>query len=101
MNHTTTTKNVTIVAMLAAIISALTGGTIAISIIQNAAAQTTTDLENSGTDSKFKQKEKNNCTGFTVCCNTASQTAVDLNRAIIVPLSVDDPPPPPLCAVKS
>jgi hypothetical protein len=73
MNHTATTKNLALIGMLAAITAALTG-TIAISIIQNAAAaQTTTDLENSGTDSKFKQKEKNNCTGFTVCCNVATQ----------------------------
>jgi hypothetical protein len=69
MNYTTT-KNLAIVAMLATITAAL-AGTIAISI-QNAAAQTT-DLENSGTKSKFKQKEKNNCSGFANCCNTASQ----------------------------
>ena len=62
--------------MLAAITAAALTGTIAISIIQQnaAAAQTTTDLENSGTDSKFKQKEKNNCTGFTFCCNEAGES---------------------------
>ena len=62
------------VAMLAAIISALTGGTIAIGI-QNAAAQNdnVTDIENSGTNFKFKEKDKNNCSGFTVCCNIAAQ----------------------------
>jgi hypothetical protein len=71
MNHTTITKkNLAIVGVLAAITAALTG-TIATSV-QNAAAQTT-DLENSGTDSKFKQKEKNNCTGFTLCCNVANE----------------------------
>jgi Na+-translocating ferredoxin:NAD+ oxidoreductase RnfG subunit len=72
MNHTATTKkNLAIVAVLAAITAALTG-TIAISV-QNAAAQTTTDLENSATDFKFKQKEKNNCSGFANCCNSADE----------------------------
>jgi hypothetical protein len=72
MNHTTTTKkNLAIVGVLAAITAALTG-TIA-SSIQSAAAQTT-DLENSGTNSTFKQKEKNNCSGFTICCNTAAES---------------------------
>jgi hypothetical protein len=77
MNHTATTKkNLALIGMLAAITAAALTGTIAINIIQNAAAQTTTDLENSGTDSKFKQKEKNNCTGFTDCCNTAGQQSL-------------------------
>jgi ABC-type phosphate transport system permease subunit len=84
MNHTATTKNLALIGMLAAITAALTG-TIAISIIQNAAAaQTTTDLENSGTDSKFKQKEKNNCSGFTVCCNAAAETLTGGTFAIPV-----------------
>ena len=85
MNHTTTTtrttKTLAIVAVLTAITAALKG-TIAISIIQNAAAAQTTDLENSGTDSNFKEKEKNNCTGFTFCCNIASQ---NLGRLTVVP----------------
>jgi Na+-translocating ferredoxin:NAD+ oxidoreductase RnfG subunit len=71
MNHTTTIKNLAIIGMLAAITAALTG-TIAISV-QNAAAQTT-DLENSGTNFKLKQKEKNNCSGFANCCNTAAES---------------------------
>ena len=71
MNHTTTKKNLALIGVLAAITAALTG-TIAISV-QNAAAQTT-DLENSGTDLKFKQKEKNNCSGFANCTNDASET---------------------------
>ena len=109
MNHTILAT----VGVLAAIISALTG-TIAISNnVQNAAAayntnnstdpnssnnnnNNSTDIEKSTTDFKFKQKEKNNCTGFTTCCNIASQTAVDLNRAIIVPSSVN---PVPLCQI--
>jgi uncharacterized low-complexity protein len=73
MNHTTTTKNLALVGVLAAITAALTG-TIAISIIQNAAAaqnDNATDIENSGTNSKFKQKEKNNCSGFADCTNRA------------------------------
>ena len=80
------------VAMLVAITAALTGGTIAISI-QAAAAQNAnaTDVENSGTNFKFKQKEKNNCSGFTVCCNTASQS-IGLAR---IPLCPGAPPPPP------
>jgi hypothetical protein len=81
MNHTTTIKkNLAIVAMLAAITAALTG-TVAIGI-QSAAAQST-DLENSGTDSKFKQKEKNNCSGFANCCNTAGQS---LGLAVAIPV---------------
>ena len=40
------------------------------------------DKENSGTNSKFKQKEKNNCTGFTFCCNEATQS---LGRLTAVP----------------
>src|SRR5919197_2362863 len=109
MNHTILAT----VGVLAAITAVLTG-TIAISNnVQNAAAayntnnstdpnssnnnnNNSTDIEKSTTDFKFKQKEKNNCTGFTTCCNIASQTAVDLNRAIIVPLSVN---PVPLCQI--
>jgi hypothetical protein len=122
MNHTTTTKkNLAItVAMLAAITAALTG-TIAISsnIQQTAAAYNTnstdpnpsnnnnnnsTDREKSTTDFKSKEKDKNNCSGSANCCNIASQTAVDLNRAIIVPLSIDEEPPPPpapLCPIEA
>ena len=110
MNHTILAT----VGILAAIISALTGTIATSNIPQTAAAYNTnstdpnpsnnnsTDIEKSTTDFKFKQKEKNNCTGFTNCCNTASQTVVDLNRAIIVPLSIDEEPPPaPLCLIKS
>jgi hypothetical protein len=83
MNHTTITKkNLAIVGVLAAITAALTG-TIAISNIQTAAAYSrdsndpngnSIDKENSGTNSQFKQKEKNNCTGFANCCNIAGET---------------------------
>ena len=80
MNHT---KNIAIILGMLAIAAALTG-TIAISIQQQtAAAQTTTDLEDSGTDSKFKQKDKNNCTGFTFCCNSATQ-AIPPPRLILI-----------------
>jgi hypothetical protein len=89
MNHTTTVKNLVIVAILAAITAALTG-TIAMSI-QNAAAQNNaTDIENSGTNFKFKQKEKNNCSGFTVCCNAESQS-IGLARIPLCPTPI--PPP--------
>ena len=77
MNHTRNLA-IALMGMLAAITAALTG-TIAISV-QTAAAYAqdpngnSIDKENSGTDSKFKQKEKNNCTGFTICCNSASQS---------------------------
>jgi hypothetical protein len=82
MNHTATTrKNLALIGMLAAITAAALTGTIAISI-QTAAAAQATDLENSGTNSKFKEKEKNNCTGFTFCCNIATQ---NLGRLTVVP----------------
>jgi hypothetical protein len=88
MNHTTT-KSLAIIAVLAAITAALTG-TIAITI-QTAAAYSgdsndpngnNIDKENSGTNFKFKEKDKNNCSGFTVCCNIAGQGVNGL--AIIV-----------------
>jgi hypothetical protein len=89
MNHTSTIKNLAIVAILAAITAALTGGTVA-SSIQTAAAYAqdpngnSIDKENSATDSKFKQKEKNNCSGFTVCCNIASESLTGALLAIPV-----------------
>ena len=90
MNHTTITKNnLALIGMLAAITAALTG-TIAIGI-QTAAAQNATDIENSGTNFKFKQKEKNNCSGFADCCNTAGQS---LSALIAVPLCRIPVPPP-------
>ena len=70
-NHT----NVAIVAMLAATAAALIGA-IGVNIgIQTAAAQNgnVTDIENSETNFKFKQKLKNNCSGFATCANTARE----------------------------
>jgi hypothetical protein len=32
------------------------------------------DIENSETDFSFKQKLKNNCSGFATCANTATET---------------------------
>jgi hypothetical protein len=32
------------------------------------------DIENSETDFSFKQKLKNNCSGFATCANTAAET---------------------------
>jgi hypothetical protein len=88
MNHTTRTKkNLAItVGMLAAMMAALTG-TIAISNIQQTAAaqnDNATDIENSGTNSKFKQKEKNNCSGFADCINTGTETLVTPPEACVV-----------------
>ena len=71
MNHT----NVAIVAMLAATAAALIGA-IGVNIgIQTAAAQNdnVTDIENSETNFIFKQKLKNNCSGFATCSNAASE----------------------------
>ena len=77
MNHT---KNLAItVGMLA--IAALIGA-VGISItIQSAAAAAYTrdpgrnsiDFENSATNFSFKQKLKNNCSGFATCDNTATE----------------------------
>ena len=97
MNHTTTTvRNLSIVAGLAAITAALTGGTVAITI-QTAAAYAkdpngnSIDKENSATNSKFKEKDKNNCSGFTTCCNTAAQGVNALTVIITCPIRI--PPP--------
>jgi hypothetical protein len=76
MNHT----NIAIVvAMLAATAAALIGA-IGVNIgIQTAAAQNNvTDIENSETNFSFKQKLKNNCSGFTTCANTAAETFAGL-----------------------
>ena len=74
MNHT---KSIAIaVAMLAATAAALIGA-IGVNIcIQSAAAQNgnATDIENSETNFIFKQKLKNNCSGFATCANTAAET---------------------------
>jgi hypothetical protein len=96
MNHTTTTvRNLSIVAGLAAITAALTGGTVAITI-QTAAAYNdpngnSIDKENSATNFKFKEKDKNNCSGFTTCCNTAAQGVNALTVIITCPIRI--PPP--------
>jgi hypothetical protein len=71
MNHT----NIAIaVAMLAATAVALIGA-IGVNIgIQTAAAQNNvTDIENSETNFIFKQKLKNNCSGFSTCANAGSE----------------------------
>jgi polyisoprenoid-binding protein YceI len=81
MNHIT----LAIAGMLA--IAAALIGTVGISIaVQSAAAASYTrdpsrnsiDFENSQTDFSFKQKLKNNCSGFITCCNTASETLAGL-----------------------
>jgi hypothetical protein len=64
MNHTNIAIAVGILAIAALV------GAVGISIaIQSAAAQRT-DVENSETNFSFKQKLKNNCSGFANCTNT-------------------------------
>ena len=73
MNHT----NIAIVAMLAATAATLVGAvgiSIAIEKLQPAQNDNATDIENSETDFSFKQKLKNNCSGFATCTNTATET---------------------------
>jgi FlaG/FlaF family flagellin (archaellin) len=78
MNHTTKSLAIAVVGMLA--IAAALIGAVGISIsIQSAAAQSANDprnsidLENSETNFDFKQKLKNNCSGFANCTNTAQE----------------------------
>jgi hypothetical protein len=76
MNHTTKTLAIT-VGMLA--IAAALIGAVAVSVLPAAHAATTTsndpgkknsiDFENSETNFSFKQKLKNNCSGFADCTN--------------------------------
>jgi hypothetical protein len=85
MNHTT--KTLAIVGMLA--IAAALIGAVAVSVLLPAAhAQSYTsndnskdpgkknsiDIENSQTNFSFKQKLKNNCSGFATCTNDATES---------------------------
>ena len=79
MNHTTLAAAV---GMLA--IAALIGAVAAVSVLPAAHAQGYTskdpgkknsiDIENSATNFDFKQKLKNNCSGFAICTNDATET---------------------------
>jgi hypothetical protein len=74
MNHTTLATVLGMLAIAAALI-----GAVGISIaVQSAVAAkdpgNSIDIENSETDFKFKQKLKNNCSGFSTCANTALET---------------------------
>jgi hypothetical protein len=74
MNHTTLATVLGMLAIAAALI-----GAVGISIaVQSAVAakdpRNSIDIENSETDFKFKQKLKNNCSGFSTCANTALET---------------------------
>jgi hypothetical protein len=89
MNHTILAT----VAMLAAITAALTA-TIAISIQTAAAQNNATDIENSGTNFKFKQKEKNNCSGFANCCNIAGETLRGVTASQLQPIPIPECPIP-------
>jgi hypothetical protein len=91
MNHT---KNLAIAVGMLAIAAALIGA-VAVSVLLPAAhaaaaaapitkdpkynsddgkKKNSIDYENSETDFSFKQKLKNNCSGFATCANTASET---------------------------
>jgi hypothetical protein len=85
MNHT---KNLAIVLGMLAIAAALIGA-VAVSVVPAAHAavpigkdpkdhpknpRNSIDYENSQTDFSFKQKLKNNCSGFSTCANTAAET---------------------------
>ena len=81
MNHT---RNLAIAVAMLAIATALIGA-VGISIQHTAAAygvvrdpnsnnNTKADIENSETNFSFKQKLKNNCSGFALCTNTATET---------------------------
>jgi hypothetical protein len=87
MNHTKTLAIVGMLAIAAALIAAVG---ISIPAAHAAAAAPMTkdpnynrddgkkknsiDIENSETDFSFKQKLKNNCSGFATCANTATET---------------------------
>jgi hypothetical protein len=98
MNHTVKTLAIT-VGVLAAVTAALTA-TVAINL-QTVAAYTkdpngnVTDIENSETNFSFKQKEKNNCSGFTTCCNTAAETFGSSRADLLQP----EPPPAVRCGL--
>jgi hypothetical protein len=81
MNHT----NVVIVAMLAATAAAALIGAIGVNIgIQTAAAQNNAiDIENSKKNFSFKQKLKNNCSGFSTCSNIGRE---QLGGPVAVPV---------------
>jgi hypothetical protein len=78
MNHTTLATAVGMLAIAAALI-----GAVGISVPAAHAASYTQkdgkkknsiDYENSATHFYFKQKLKNNCSGFAFCDNTAAET---------------------------
>jgi uncharacterized low-complexity protein len=75
MNHTTLA---TAVVEMLAIATALIGAAGISIAVQSAAAakdpRNSVDRENSETNFKFKQKLKNNCSGFATCSNDADET---------------------------
>jgi hypothetical protein len=88
MNHTTKTLAIT-VGMLATAAALI--GAVAVSVLPAAHAavpmtkdpsygskdpgkKNSIDYENSVTNFSFKQKLKNNCSGFATCSNTATET---------------------------
>jgi hypothetical protein len=91
MNHTTLAITVGILAIVAALI-----GAVAVTVLLSAAhsasytsndqsygskdlgKKNSIDFENSQTDFSFKQKLKNNCSGFSTCANAASEVLAGL-----------------------
>ena len=67
MNHTSTS-----IAGILAVAAALIGA-VAISIQQNAAAQTDEEGDTSITNFIFKQKLNNDCSGYANCTNTGTE----------------------------
>jgi hypothetical protein len=76
MNHTTLAITVGMLAIAAALIGAV-GVSITVQSALAAAAKdpsNSVDIEKSETNFSFKQKLKNNCSGFAICANTATET---------------------------
>jgi hypothetical protein len=84
IDHTTITTKTLAIAGILAIAAALIGAVAASALIPAAHAakynrddgkkKNSIDYENSQTDFYFKQKLKNNCSGFAFCDNTALET---------------------------
>jgi hypothetical protein len=80
MNHTTLAITVGVLAIAAALIGAVAASALlpaahAASYSQkDPGKKNSIDFENSQTDFSFKQKLKNNCSGFAICGNTATET---------------------------
>ena len=74
MNHTTLAITVGMLAIAAALIGAVGIGIAVQSAVAAKDPRNSIDIENSETNFSFKQKLKNNCSGFATCANTATET---------------------------